>query len=174
MRTAYPSLPPPSTHNPCRLASSALPAAGDGAGVGKGRQISGIILDNYVRGRRKSVWVSTSTDLYADAVRDLRDLGSHIEVRGEHGSARRAGRGRAVARCALLGSSAHALEDASSLASQILTPSCDTGYVQLRPRPCSSSLPTVVPAAPGLLQVIQNAQALDKTTTTPQEGCLFM
>lgn len=74
---------------------------GDGAGVGKGRQISGIILDNYVRGRRKSVWVSTSTDLYADAVRDLRDLGSHIEV-------------------------------------------------------------------------IQNAQALDKTTTTPQEGCLFM
>lgn len=25
---------------------------GDGAGVGKGRQISGIILDNYVRGRR--------------------------------------------------------------------------------------------------------------------------
>jgi len=26
--------------------------AGDGAGVGKGRQISGVILDNYVRGRR--------------------------------------------------------------------------------------------------------------------------
>ena len=25
---------------------------GDGAGVGKGRQISGIILDNYARGRR--------------------------------------------------------------------------------------------------------------------------
>lgn len=25
---------------------------GDGAGVGKGRQISGIILDNFVRGRR--------------------------------------------------------------------------------------------------------------------------
>ncbi|KAL4431062.1 hypothetical protein ABPG75_006318 [Micractinium tetrahymenae] len=74
---------------------------GDGAGVGKGRQISGIILDNYVRGRRKAVWVSTSTDLYTDAVRDLRDLGSHIEV-------------------------------------------------------------------------IQNAQALDKTTNTPQEGCLFI
>jgi hypothetical protein len=55
---------------------------GDGAGVGKGRQISGIILDNYVRGRRRSAWVSTSTDLYADAVRDLRDLGSHIQVGG--------------------------------------------------------------------------------------------
>lgn len=26
--------------------------AGDGAGVGKGRQISGVILDNYARGRR--------------------------------------------------------------------------------------------------------------------------
>lgn len=25
---------------------------GDGAGVGKGRQIAGVILDNYVRGRR--------------------------------------------------------------------------------------------------------------------------
>jgi hypothetical protein len=25
---------------------------GDGAGVGKGRQISGVILDSYVRGRR--------------------------------------------------------------------------------------------------------------------------
>ncbi|KAI3433451.1 hypothetical protein D9Q98_003264 [Chlorella vulgaris] len=74
---------------------------GDGAGVGKGRQISGIILDNYVRGRRKSVWLSTSTDLYADAVRDLRDLGSHI-------------------------------------------------------------------------QVVQNAQALDRSTNTPQEGCLFL
>jgi hypothetical protein len=62
------------------MASNAL-LAGDGAGVGKGRQISGIILDNYARGRRKSVWISTSTDLYADAVRDLRDLGSHIQAR---------------------------------------------------------------------------------------------
>lgn len=29
---------------------------GDGAGVGKGRQISGIILDNVARGRTKNVW----------------------------------------------------------------------------------------------------------------------
>ena len=34
---------------------------GDGAGVGKGRQIAGIVLDNYARGRRRAVWVSTST-----------------------------------------------------------------------------------------------------------------
>ena len=57
---------------------------------------SAIILDNYSRGRRKSVWVSTSTDLYADAVRDLRDLGSHIEVglgwREEGGRQGQAGR----------------------------------------------------------------------------------
>jgi hypothetical protein len=53
---------------------------GDGAGTGKGRQISSIILDSYIRQRVKSVWVSTSTDLYADATRDLRDLGCQIPV----------------------------------------------------------------------------------------------
>ena len=53
---------------------------GDGAGVGKGRQISGIVCDNYCRGRTKHVWVSTSTDLHADAVRDLRDLGMQLPV----------------------------------------------------------------------------------------------
>lgn len=53
---------------------------GDGAGVGKGRQISGIILDNYARGRRKAVWLSTSTDLHLDAQRDLRDLGCHVTI----------------------------------------------------------------------------------------------
>jgi hypothetical protein len=38
-----------------RLLSSAnfaLPHIGDGAGVGKGRQIAAVALDNYVRGRR--------------------------------------------------------------------------------------------------------------------------
>ena len=48
---------------------------GDGAGVGKGRQIAGIIMDNYARGRRRAVWVSTSSDLHHDAERDLQDLG---------------------------------------------------------------------------------------------------
>ena len=36
---------------------------GDGAGVGKGRQIAGVILDNYARGRRRAIWISTSTVL---------------------------------------------------------------------------------------------------------------
>eukprot|EP00892_Ulva_mutabilis_P003294 jgi/Ulvmu1/1336/UM011_0064.1 len=53
---------------------------GDGAGVGKGRQIAGIILDNFCRGRTRHVWLSSSTDLHADATRDLRDLGMQIPV----------------------------------------------------------------------------------------------
>lgn len=31
---------------------------GDGTGVGKGRQLAGIIMDNYLQGRTKAVWVS--------------------------------------------------------------------------------------------------------------------
>ncbi|XP_052757645.1 protein strawberry notch-like isoform X4 [Galleria mellonella] len=54
---------------------------GDGAGVGKGRTIAGIIFENYVRGRRRAVWVSVSNDLKYDAERDLRDVGAgHIAV----------------------------------------------------------------------------------------------
>jgi hypothetical protein len=53
---------------------------GDGAGIGKGRQIAGVIFDNYVRGRKRHVWVSTSIDLAQDAMRDLRDLGCFIKV----------------------------------------------------------------------------------------------
>jgi len=43
---------------------------GDGTGVGKGRQIAGIILDNFMQGRNKAVWISKNDDLYGDAVRD--------------------------------------------------------------------------------------------------------
>lgn len=38
------------------------------------------MCDNFCRGRTKHVWVSTSTDLHADAVRDLRDLGMQLPV----------------------------------------------------------------------------------------------
>jgi hypothetical protein len=48
---------------------------GDGAGVGKGRQLSGVFLENFLRGRKKAIWVSVSTDLAVDAARDLYDLG---------------------------------------------------------------------------------------------------
>ena len=30
--------------------------AGDGAGVGKGRTIAGIIYQNYLEGRKKALW----------------------------------------------------------------------------------------------------------------------
>ncbi|XP_064614960.1 uncharacterized protein LOC135479136 [Liolophura sinensis] len=53
---------------------------GDGAGVGKGRQISGIILDNFARGRTKHIWFSISSDLIVDACRDLQDIGCYIKV----------------------------------------------------------------------------------------------
>lgn len=43
---------------------------GDGTGVGKGRQIAGIILDNFMQGRTKAVWISKNDDLFGDAVRD--------------------------------------------------------------------------------------------------------
>jgi hypothetical protein len=44
---------------------------GDGAGVGKGRQLAGIILENWLHGRMKHVWFSVSSDLRLDARRDL-------------------------------------------------------------------------------------------------------
>ena len=40
---------------------------GDGAGIGKGRQIAGLVYDNYIRGRTKALWFSASTDLKNDA-----------------------------------------------------------------------------------------------------------
>ncbi|KAG8454621.1 hypothetical protein GDO86_001007 [Hymenochirus boettgeri] len=47
---------------------------GDGAGVGKGRTVSGIILENFLKGRKKALWFSVSNDLRCDAERDLRDI----------------------------------------------------------------------------------------------------
>jgi len=43
---------------------------GDGTGAGKGRQSAGIILDNWLQGRRKAVWISKSDKLIEDAQRD--------------------------------------------------------------------------------------------------------
>ncbi|MCF3947233.1 strawberry notch family protein [Acidiphilium iwatense] len=48
---------------------------GDGTGAGKGRQAAGIILDNWLRGRRKAVWISKSDKLIEDAQRDWSALG---------------------------------------------------------------------------------------------------
>ncbi|MGF7155985.1 strawberry notch-like NTP hydrolase domain-containing protein [Novosphingobium gossypii] len=48
---------------------------GDGTGAGKGRQISGCILDNWVSGRRRSIWVSKNEQLLEDARRDWQAIG---------------------------------------------------------------------------------------------------
>ena len=48
---------------------------GDGTGVGKGRQIAGIIMDNLRQGRKKAVWISKSGGLIEDAKRDVEDVG---------------------------------------------------------------------------------------------------
>ena len=44
---------------------------GDGAGMGKGREIAGCLIENLLQGREKALWVSISADLKVDAERDL-------------------------------------------------------------------------------------------------------
>ena len=57
---------------------------GDGAGIGKGRQISATILDALCRnhGCGRHLWVSVSRELVQDARRDLADVGCHVSDGG--------------------------------------------------------------------------------------------
>ncbi len=48
---------------------------GDGTGAGKGRQVAGVLLDNWLKGRRRALWVSKSDALIEDAQRDWSALG---------------------------------------------------------------------------------------------------
>ncbi|KEQ53769.1 strawberry notch-like NTP hydrolase domain-containing protein [Sphingobium chlorophenolicum] len=48
---------------------------GDGTGAGKGRQIAACILDNWLQGRRRNIWVSKNAPLLEDARRDWTALG---------------------------------------------------------------------------------------------------
>ncbi|WP_254921506.1 strawberry notch family protein [Nodularia sp. NIES-3585] len=48
---------------------------GDGTGAGKGRQVAGILLDNWCQGRKKAIWISKSSALIEDARRDWCALG---------------------------------------------------------------------------------------------------
>ena len=48
---------------------------GDGTGAGKGRQIAAVVLDNWLRGRRKHIWVSKNATLLEDARRDWTAIG---------------------------------------------------------------------------------------------------
>ncbi|MDH5451990.1 MAG: strawberry notch family protein, partial [Paracoccaceae bacterium] len=48
---------------------------GDGTGVGKGRAVAGIIMDNVRRGRKRAVWFSKDEKLWNDAIRDWTGIG---------------------------------------------------------------------------------------------------
>ena len=48
---------------------------GDGTGAGKGREVAAIMLDHWLRGRRRALWLSQSDKLVEDARRDWCALG---------------------------------------------------------------------------------------------------
>ena len=48
---------------------------GDGTGAGKGRQIAAVILDNWLAGRRRAIWITKNEALLEDARRDWSALG---------------------------------------------------------------------------------------------------
>jgi hypothetical protein len=53
---------------------------GDGTGVGKGRVLAAIILDNWLQGRKRALWLSVNNDLLESARRDLTDLSASIPL----------------------------------------------------------------------------------------------
>jgi hypothetical protein len=63
--------------------------------VGKGREISGVILDNLAQGRSKAVWISCSEGLIEDARRDFAAVGGDPELIFSQG---RVKAGNAIAR----------------------------------------------------------------------------
>ena len=48
---------------------------GDGTGAGKGRQVAAVVLDNWLQGRRRAIWISKNEPLLDDARRDWTALG---------------------------------------------------------------------------------------------------
>ena len=48
---------------------------GDGTGCGKGRQVAAVILDRWLRGCRRALWLSQSDKLIEDARRDWQAVG---------------------------------------------------------------------------------------------------
>uniref|UniRef100_A0A8C1SG20 Protein strawberry notch homolog 2 n=1 Tax=Cyprinus carpio TaxID=7962 RepID=A0A8C1SG20_CYPCA len=47
---------------------------GSSCPLGKGRTVAGIILESFLKGRKRALWFSVSNDLKYDAERDLRDI----------------------------------------------------------------------------------------------------
>jgi predicted RNA methylase len=96
---------------------------GDGTGAGKGRQVAGILLDNWCQGRTRAVWISKSDKLIEDAQRDWSALGQERLLvtplsRFRQGSAIRLAQGILFTTYATLRSDAK--EDKASRVQQIM------------------------------------------------------
>ena len=52
---------------------------GDGTGCGKGRQVAAIVLDQWLRGRKRALWLSQSDKLLEDTRRDWCAVGGREE-----------------------------------------------------------------------------------------------
>ena len=52
---------------------------GDGTGCGKGRQVAAIVLDQWLRGRKRALWLSQSDKLLEDTRRDWCAVGGRAE-----------------------------------------------------------------------------------------------
>src|SRR3546814_11210654 len=57
------------------VAGASLLLLGGGTGAGKGRQIAACILDSWLQGRRRNIWISKNEALLEDARRDWTALG---------------------------------------------------------------------------------------------------
>lgn len=66
-----------------RLANGARAgiSIGDGTGAGKTSSLAGIVLDNWFRGNRKTVWFSVKTDLIEAVREEFERLGFKIPIR---------------------------------------------------------------------------------------------
>src|SRR5260370_31526228 len=53
---------------------------GDGTGVGKGRVLAAIIVDNWFQDRKRALWLSVNKDLIESTRRDLNDLGVNVPL----------------------------------------------------------------------------------------------
>jgi len=64
---------------------------GDGTGLGKGREVAGIIWDNWNHGRKKAVWISETSNLFKDAKRDIAGIGWDSDVIFPHSKTKATG-----------------------------------------------------------------------------------
>lgn len=53
---------------------------GDGTGVGKAREIGGIIMDNWNQGRHKAVWISKNSSLHSAAALEWSRVGGDLDL----------------------------------------------------------------------------------------------